>query len=214
MFQCLARHKVSQCTSKFRCRLCKRKHHTSFCSTQQGHNSTSVAVNNFQGTQQPPNLQPVTSQAAVTPVSLGSFLTPALHSNLHAMPVCLLKTAVAPVVNGHTRIHANILFDEGAQRTFISTQLAAKLQVTPMTTTQVALSSFGADSKSLQTMDVANVQIEILNGELIPISALIVPTISTPIHNSYHLPLNTLPHLKGLKLANPNCDTKNSLSPP
>ena len=57
-------------------------------------------------------------------------------------------------------------------------------------------------------MDVANVQIETLNGELIPISALIVPTISTPIHNSYHLPLNTLPHLKGLKLANPNCDTQ------
>ena len=140
-FNCLARHKVSQCTSKFRCWLCKRKHHTSLCGTQQGHNSTSVAVKNFQGTQQPPNQQPVTSQAAVTPVSLGSFLTPALHSNLHTTPVCLLKTAVAPVVNGHTRIHANILFDEGAQRTFISTQLAAKLQVTPMTTTQVALSS-------------------------------------------------------------------------
>ena len=57
-------------------------------------------------------------------------------------------------------------------------------------------------------MDVATVQIETLNGELIPISALIVPTISTPIHNSYHLPLNTLPHLKGLKLANPNCETQ------
>ena len=209
-FNCLARHKVSQCTSKFRCRLCKRKHHTSLCNAQQGPTSTSIAVNNSQGTQQPPNHQPVTTQAAVTPVpvSLGSFLTPALHSNLHATSVCLLKIAVAPVVNGHTKIHANILFDEGAQRTFISTQLAAELQVTPTSTTQVALSSFGANSKSLQTIDVATVQVETLDGELIPISALIVSTISTPIHNSCHLPLNTLPHLKGLKLANPNNDTQ------
>ena len=90
-----------------------------------------------------PNHQPVTAQAATTlvPVSLGSFLTPTLHSNLHATSVCLLKTAVAPVVNGHTRIHANILIDEGAQRTFISTQLAAELQVIPTSTIQVALSS-------------------------------------------------------------------------
>ena len=30
-FNCLAHHKVSQCNSKFRCRHCKRKHHTSIC---------------------------------------------------------------------------------------------------------------------------------------------------------------------------------------
>ena len=51
-------------------------------------------------------------------------------------------------------------------------------------------------------MDVATVQIKTLEGELIPISVLIVPTISTSIHNSCHLPLDTLPHLNGLKLAN------------
>ncbi|XP_065918727.1 uncharacterized protein [Dysidea avara] len=30
-FNCLARHKVSQCTSKFSCRECHKKHHTSLC---------------------------------------------------------------------------------------------------------------------------------------------------------------------------------------
>jgi len=52
----------------------------------------------------------------------------------------------------------------------------------------------------IQTMDVATVQIE---TGLIPISVMIVPTISTPIHNSCHPPLDTLPQLKGLKLTNP-----------
>ena len=30
-FNCLAHHKVSQCNSKYRCRHCKQKHHTSLC---------------------------------------------------------------------------------------------------------------------------------------------------------------------------------------
>ena len=30
-FNCLARHKVSQCTSRFTCKECHRKHHTSLC---------------------------------------------------------------------------------------------------------------------------------------------------------------------------------------
>ena len=30
-FNCLARHKVTQCTSKFTCRECKKRHHTSLC---------------------------------------------------------------------------------------------------------------------------------------------------------------------------------------
>ena len=77
-----------------------------------------------------------------------------------------------------------------------------ELQIKPTSTTQIALSSFGAESQSLQAKDVATILIETLESELKPISVLIVPTISTPIYNSCHLPLDTLPHLKGLKLAN------------
>ena len=146
-------------------------------------------------------LQPATPVPSATPVS--SFVIPASHNTPKVSPICLLKTAIAPVVNGHMRMNANILFDEGAQRSFMSVQLATELQVKPTSSTQVALSSFGAESQSLQTLDVATVQVETLAGELIPISVLIVPTIATPISNSYHLALNTLPHLKGLKLATP-----------
>ena len=32
-YNCLAHHRVSQCTSKFRCRKCKQKHLTSLCSS-------------------------------------------------------------------------------------------------------------------------------------------------------------------------------------
>ena len=90
----------------------------------------------------------------------------------------------------------------------MSAQLATELHVKPTTTTQIALSSFGAETQSVQTLGVSTIQVETLVGELIPISVLIVPTIATPIHNSCHLPLDSLPHLKGLKLANPTSNTK------
>ena len=72
-FNCLARHKMFQCTSKFWCQHCKCKHHTS--------------------------LLPIT-----TPASVGSFLIPVTNNNLSISPTCLLKTAVASVVNGCIRI--------------------------------------------------------------------------------------------------------------
>ena len=149
--------------------------------------------------QQPVLLQPATSLTGATPVSVGSFLILASPNTPNAPPTCLLKTAVVPVVNGHMRMNANILFDEGAQCSFMSVQLATE----PTSSIQVALSSFGAESQSFQTLGASTVQVETITGKLIPISVLIVPTIAIPIYNSCHLPLDALPHLKGLKLANP-----------
>ena len=76
----------------------------------------------------------------------------------------------------------------------------------PSTTTQVALSSFGNDSPLFQMLGVATIQIQTLNGDLIPISVLIVPKIATPIQNSCRVEMENMPHLKGLKLANPITD--------
>ena len=201
-FNCLAKHKVSQCSSKFRCRHCKRKHHTSLCN---GDHRTDIPRTTSQVTHPPATPQhtlPPTTTA--TPVSLGSFLIPASH---HTTPICLLKTAIAPVISSDASMNANILFDEGAQRSFICSQLANKLNIVPSTTTQVALSSFGNDSPSFQRLGVATVQIQTLNGDLVPISVLIVPKIATPIQNSCRVEMDNMPHLKGLKLANPITDS-------
>jgi len=83
---------------------------------------------------------------------------------------------------------------------------AHKLHVIPSTTTQVALSSFGNDSPSLQTLEVASIQIQTLT-DLVPISVLIALKIGTPIQNSCQVELDNIPHLKGLKLANPVTDS-------
>ena len=60
--------------------------------------------------------------------------------------ICLLKTAVAKVTSDTYSGTANILLDEGAQCSFISTKPASTLQLAPYRQDSVALASFGAEA--------------------------------------------------------------------
>ena len=62
-------------------------------------------------------------------------------------PEVLLKTAVAKVTYGIYTVDANILFDEGAQRSFVTRNLANKLQLQTSGTEEVQLAAFGSSSK-------------------------------------------------------------------
>ena len=115
-FNCLARHRVSQCPSKFRCRKCKKKHHTSLC-------------NSVLTTPEEPKTEAKTDKAI--PTTTAQFLTPASCCNTPKSTTCLLKTAVAPVIANGFKIQANILFDEGVQRLFISAGMAKELHISP-----------------------------------------------------------------------------------
>lgn len=67
------------------------------------------------------------------------------NANTTILLKCLLKTAIAPMpvsANG-TTASANILFDEGSQRSFISQDMVTKLQLQPTTTETLNVASFG-----------------------------------------------------------------------
>ena len=81
---------------------------------------------------------------------------------------CLLKTAVAMVWSGDHQCRAHILFDEGAQRSFITERVAKCLSVTP------------ANSQMITISDLASVSIRANDGSDIPISVLVVPKIAEP----------------------------------
>ena len=132
------------------------------------------------------------------------MLTPASPCTTpQTVTTCLLKTAVAPIIAGNNKTKASILFDEGAQRSFISIDMVKELGISPTSTTDISLASFGSASRLHQKLGVTTVEIETVTGELIPISTLIVPTIAAPIQNAVPISVNTTPHLRGLKLAHP-----------
>ena len=148
-FNCLACHRVSQCPFKFHCRKCKKKHHTSLC-------------NNEPTTPEESKLKVKTNKT--TPTTTGQFLTPASCCNTPKSTTCLLKTAVTPVIaNGLD----NILFDEGAQRSFISAEMANELHISPISQAEIAMASFGASSMTHQRLGAATIEVETLSGEQI-----------------------------------------------
>ncbi|XP_053402668.1 uncharacterized protein LOC128557990 [Mercenaria mercenaria] len=179
-FNCLGKHQVSMCHSKHRCRYCQKKHHSSICNKQ-----TVTSLNNST-----PEVHETEPEA------------PVLHSSSrHTSSGVLLKTAVATVNSMDTYMDANILFDEEAQRSFITEDLAQKLHVRRESTEALKVSSFGSTSNKIQYLDCATVYLVADSHQKIPIRVLIVPTIATPISNRAHYAASKLPYLQGLKLA-------------
>jgi hypothetical protein len=102
-FSCLGhqtRHKSSACLSKFRCRSCKGKHHTSLCNEGQPKPEIPSPAAN------------VTGKTSGTVVH--TTMTPIAPVTNPTHMETLLKTAIATVGNQTTYCEANILFDEGA----------------------------------------------------------------------------------------------------
>ena len=206
---------MSQCASKFTCRECHKKHHTSLC-----HAFTTTIE------PRPPTLpatdhtvpQKTVTTAAQTVTATHNNETATLSENTAATTaslsalstsVCLLKTAIANVSAGQTIVEGHILFDEGVQLSFITQELANQLQLSPTHHENVSVSSFGEQVSTSRRLAVTTVFIQTLNNGHIPISVLIVSKLAAPIRNSIRAHLDKLPYLQELPLAHPVTSNEN-----
>ena len=213
-FNCLGKHRVSQCTSQSRCKKCNNKHHTSICGAKsllppmkKDNPAQSTETNSQQPTQkdlkaQSTETNPVQVAQNTVPVTT-TIASADTQASVLCSSVCLLKTAVAKVVSDVGSATANILFDEGAQRSFISKKLANALKLLPCRNESISLASFGADASMPQCLDVTTVNIVSHTGEMIPLSVLVVPKIAAPLHCITSSKLRELPYLRNLTLAHP-----------
>ena len=113
----------------------------------------------------------------------------------------LLKTAIAPVSSGQTSLDANIFLDEGAQRSFITTDLANKLELFPTGKEALSISGFGDTIRNMRGLSTATVYLQ-TETKTIPMDILIVPEIAVPL-KTYPSNIKNMRHLTGLKLALP-----------
>jgi len=84
---------------------------------------------------------------------------------------CLLKTAIAKVHAGSHYCKAQILFDEGARRSFLTQQLAQDLNIRSCQCQRIVISAFGGEAvpKELQ---VTSISLQTNNGTEVPLSVL------------------------------------------
>ncbi|XP_061184416.1 uncharacterized protein LOC133192421 [Saccostrea echinata] len=184
-FNCLGNHRASDCKSRNRCKKCQKKHHTSICDMKltrdRDEPTKSTSVNIVE-----------TSKKSETTVL-----------NVEHRPTnVLLKTAIAPVSHENQTTDANILFDEGSQRSFITEKLANELEITQRKSEAIKLATFGKNG-SVQYLDSATIDLITDSGELIAINVLIVPSIASPLTSYHSSEVKRLPYLQGLKLAHP-----------
>ena len=108
-----------------------------------------------------------------------------------------------------TQAKANILFDEGLQRTFHTEELARELTLLPYRCEHINLSSFGSDKPLYKQMDAVLFKIRTITGELMQLSAFVVPMIATPFTNPIDSETLQFPHLQELPLVHPVTTAEN-----
>ena len=139
-FNCLARHKISQCPSKFTCKECHKKHLCHAFTTQEESQPTPPQQNST------PSLTNATLQTSITATTANSTnitqqLSAATVANaplsaLHTS-VCLLNTAIADISSGpsgHLTVGGNILFDEGLSVHLLHKALLTNSTFNPLAT--------------------------------------------------------------------------------
>ncbi|XP_053407993.1 uncharacterized protein LOC123531067 [Mercenaria mercenaria] len=193
-FNCLGNHQVSSCRSNFRCRHCRRKHHSSICNKSPSENC------NLDPTIAP--FEPSTSGQSITSSTEQSA---AFHLTTHNKTNVLLKTAITKVSSRRCIADANILFDEGAQRSFITEELADKLELQRTGSEVIHIAAFDSSTQKVKHIETATVYLLTECNDKIPVNVLVVPTIAVPLQNLQRS-VSSLPYLRDLKLAHPVTD--------
>ena len=151
---------------------------------------------------------PPTPSSESTPAQSTTGLTVSLPANpslTNAAPsntACLLKTAVAMVRFKDYQCRAHILFDEGAQRSFITEQLASSLHITPSKSQVIHISAFGGGTTPKE-LHLTSISLLTNDGGEVPMSVLVIPKIAAPLQNLIPCPGDHFPYLRDLPLAHP-----------
>ena len=109
---------------------------------------------------------------------------------------CLLKTAIAGVCADSHYCKAQILFDKGAQRSFMTQRLTQDLNITSCRCKRIYISALGGEAVPKELL-VTTISLQKNGGSEVPISVLIVPKIAAPLQNLAG------PYLQGFPLAHP-----------
>ncbi|XP_074653596.1 uncharacterized protein LOC141907754 [Tubulanus polymorphus] len=228
-FNCLGdKHHAGNCKSKYSCRMCKKRHHTSICfqtretpysvpnsrgvnfSVEEGQNR---GIGNEKNRIKSNMTNSVTTQSSSVPIFETESLiqsddhieTQTVSQNIslcNSFGNVLLKTAVVNIENPYSGsiVSCNTLFDDGSQRSFMTAKMASQLGLKSSRTETLDLGAFGSQNSKVRTLDVVKICIECENSYLIEVSVLVVPMITRPLDMGGFL---EIPEFKDLNLANP-----------
>ena len=114
----------------------------------------------------------------------------------------LLQTANAKVIDNRNSEKCNILFDSGAQRTYITKSLKDKLNLLlPIRHERTSIKVFGITDSKIQEIEIVKFKVKGIDKNIF-VEALVIPTICSTLTNqgSNCALLSKYPHLRNLSL--------------
>ena len=171
-------HLANSCKSSYKCHKCNQgRHHISICTFEKKDDSTD-------GTEQ---------NDGVTATNISTN-----KNNI------LLQTATVVVsnLNNSEKKTVNLLFDNGSQRTYITSELRNRLKLPKIRTERLFVKVFGNKNFKCQNFDIVPLNIFTSSNEIITIEAICTPVICEAITNQNVKTVSrNYNHLKNLKLA-------------
>ena len=166
-FNCLRRGHIGRdCRSSTKCNTCSGRHH-------------SICTRSTRKTITPPT----TTQTTSTPTPPTAPSTTIAYTCVDTQTPVLLQTARARIGNPSTdqSSEVRLILDCGSQRTYITKQVQETLSLKALRTETVMINTFGANQRSRQTCDIVEFNITVKDGEVLYLSALVVPVVCDPV---------------------------------
>lgn len=221
-FICMKKgHKAADCRIKPECRQCSGKHHTFLCMKLTNHsnavnqvttgsnsqnrtpnsglNSQTTSTNGVSNSNNPDNV------ASNNQVSLVQTVQLDMKTTEISLAPTALPTAIVNISGGGIREVVRIFLDTGAQRTFIHSDLARRLNLKSEFRVSLRLTAFGNKTEHT-SCDVVKVTIRI-GSQRIVISAVVHDEVNTIIHVPGITKVVETLKGKGIKLADPNINS-------
>ncbi|XP_068697018.1 uncharacterized protein [Montipora foliosa] len=177
-------HDAKNCFKTKRCRHCDGKHYQSIC----------VRIDKLTEQHRTPN-----EHATVTTTITAKTTTKG---------TVLLQTASCMAVNGSNSIPVRVLFDNGSQRSYVSSSVTSRLNLKPVNSENLHINTFGDTSYRKQKCNVVKLCLQTRNNEKLELYAVNFPVICSPLPSRVNVA--DYVHLEGLELAD-NFDNTESI---
>jgi len=175
----------NNCFKTKKCRNCDGKHHQSICAR------IDTPAEDQRNPNRNENLKE--SQNETTTVTMTTT------TNSMTKGTVLLQTAICMVVNSSHSIPVRMLFDNGSQRSYVSSSVSSRLNLKPVKSENLRINTFGDANYQKQKCTVVKLCLQTRSHEELELFALNYPVICSPLPSKINVA--DYVHLEGLDFA-------------
>lgn len=187
-------HGANKCFKTKKCRNCDGNHHQSICT------KIDTPAEDHRNPNRNENWKESKNESTT--------VTTTTTANAMTKGTVLLQTASCMAVNSSNSIPVRVLFDNGSQRSYVSSSVSSRLNLKPVNSENLRINTFGDGNYRKQKCAVIKLCLQTRSHEELELLALNYPVICSPLPSKINVA--DYVHLEGLDFAD-NFDSTESI---